>query len=507
MSRSLRLARVSHDYGNGPILRSVDVTVAAGEVHALLGMNGAGKSTLVHIGAGTLVPTEGRVLIDEEPVRIASPADALRHGIVLLAQEVDRALVADATVHENLTVGMLRAERRWRFSPRESRRRARDLLSTYGVDIDVDRRVSDLSLYEKQALTLVRAAGADARYLFLDEPTSSFDQAETERFYGIVRALTSSGIGVVFISHRLAEVFELADRVTVLRGGVVVLQTPIAGTTPEAVVQAITGGVSTTAREPRARAGAEVFRARIDLGRGREPFELSLDAGSITVGYGPLGSGKTTLGETLFGLRSPYTARICGRDRRIRNARQARAAAIALVPEERRSQALWLDESVGTHFSLGFRGLIRRRRERAHAQRVVAEYHVEPARIEQRVRRLSGGNQQKVAIGKWEGMGAHRVFILDEPMKGVDVAAREAILGSIVSVAERGSAVLYLTQEPDEALRIADRLIVLGRRGIALDRPAHGVTAVDLMLAPDSGPSPAPTATETSPEPRSPEPS
>lgn len=486
MTASLTLEGVSHDYGDGPVLRSVDVAVAAGEVHALLGMNGAGKSTLVHIGAGMLAPTSGRILIDGTPVRFVRPSDALARGVVLLAQEVDRALVADASVHENLTAGMLRAGRARFYSPRRNRARARGILQRYGVDIDVDRRVRDLSLYEKQALSLVRAAAADARYLFLDEPTSSFDRTETERFYGIVRALTSDGIGIVFISHRLAEVFEIADRITVLRGGEVALHAARAETTPDDVVTAITGGLVLPGGRRADTSGEPAFDAQIELGRGREPIALSLRAGTITSVFGPLGSGKTTLGEGLFGLRGEYRGMIAGRSVRVHSPVAARRAGIALIPEERRTQALWLDESVGTHFSLGFRGLIRRRRERARAAELIASYRVEPPMTAQRVRRLSGGNQQKVAIGKWDGLGPHHLVILDEPMKGVDVAAREAIFASIEALADAGAAVLYLTQEPDEALRIADRVLVLGRRGLVLDRPRDDVDVVDLMLDDES---------------------
>lgn len=484
MTSSLTLRGVGHDYGDGPVLHGVDLAVTGGRVHALLGMNGAGKSTLVHIAAGFFAPSEGSISIDGQAVRFTGPADALRHGVALLAQEVDRALVPDATVHENLTAATLAREKKRLFSARANRRRAQRILDRYGVELDPNRRVDQLSLYEKQVLLLVRAAAGDARFLFLDEPTSAFDATETERFYGIVEKLTADGIGIVFISHRLGEVFRISDEISVLRGGTVTLHALTTETEPDAVVEAITGDIGQVHRAERVQRDAPpALDVRgLELGRGRAPFDLTVAAGEIVAVYGPLGTGKTSLARTLFGLRRPYSVVIGGVSRRIRNAIDARRAGFALVPEERRTQGIWLDESVGTHFALGFRGVIRRRREREHAREVIARYDVQPPRESQLLRRMSGGNQQKVAIAKWTSFADRRVIVLDEPMKGVDVAAKEAIFRSIEALAAGGAGVLYLTQEPDDALRIADRVIVLDRNGVVLERPAADLTPIDLMF-------------------------
>lgn len=484
MTAELTLRGVTHDYGDGPVLQGVDLAVTGGRVHALLGMNGAGKSTLVHIAAGFFPPSTGEISIDGRPVRFAGPADALAQGVVLLAQEVDRALVADATVHENLTA-LLRLEAKQRFfSARDNAREAQQMLDHYEVEIDPHRLVRDLSLYEKQVLLLVRAAAGKARFLFLDEPTSAFDSAETERFYRIVETLIADGIGIVFISHRLDEVFRITDDVSVLRRGLVTLHKPIADTTPEEVVDAVTGNavsVNRSERElPQGDPALEV--SQIDLGRGRAPFNLRVGAGEILAVYGPLGTGKTTLARTLFGLRSGYAAAVGGVRRRIRSPIDARKAGFALVPEERRTQGLWLDENVSTHFALGFRGVLRKRREQRHAAEIIDRYNVQPPRPEQLLRRMSGGNQQKVAIAKWTSFEGRKVLILDEVMKGVDVSAKEAIFASIEQIAKNGVGVIYLTQEPEDALRIADRVLVLDREGVALDSPAADLTPIDLMF-------------------------
>lgn len=481
---SLAFTAITHDYGDGPVLRDVNLSLAASTVHALLGMNGAGKSTLVHIATGHLAPTRGEIRLDGEPVRLASPKDAIARGIALLSQEVDRGLVGSATVHENLTVGRVLANGTAVFSRRRNRAWAAEMLGRFDVTLPLDARVDELSLFQKQVLSLVRAASADARFLFLDEPTSSFDTAETEHFYGIVRQLTARGIGIVFISHRMAEVFELADELTVLRGGAVVLAGAAADISPEAAIEAMTGGAlpHTTRRRTETASATPVLACRgIELGRGRGAVPLTVGAGEVVSIFGPLGSGKTTIARTLFGLGAATDIVIDGRPLHLGKPQQARAAGVAIVPEERRKQGLWLGRDIRTHFSIGSRGLIHQRRELSQARATAVEYAVDPPDPRRLVATLSGGNQQKVAIGKWAGGTATRLLILDEPMKGIDVAAKESIFAYIDRAAAAGCGVLYLTQEPDDALRVADRIVVIGRSGLVFDRPAADVTAVDLM--------------------------
>jgi simple sugar transport system ATP-binding protein len=517
---TLLLAGITHDYGDGPVLHDVTFAVEPGRVHALLGVNGAGKSTLVHVATGVVAPTGGHVELDGSAVRFAGPGDATRAGVTLLSQEVDRALVGSLTVHENLTVGLLRSRGTRLFHPRANRREARALLAAAGVEIDVDRPVRTLGLFEKQVLSLVRAVAADARYVVLDEPTSSFDTRETERFYGVVASLRAAGIGIVFISHRMAEVFALADEITVLRDGRTVLTGAAADVAPAEVVRAMTGAVEHATRrserpagpatdaslatdpadprlsEPRPADPAPVIAATgLDLGRGRRPLDLTVAAGEVVVVFGPLGTGKSTLARTLFGLARPYRAQVDGRTVRVARPEHAARLGIGLVPEERRRDGRWLDESVRTHLALSRRGLVRRRAEDARARTLVAAYDVQPPTPAQLVRRLSGGNQQKVAVAKWDG-AASRLLVLDEPMKGVDVAAKEALFRAVERAADAGAGVVYLTAEPEDALRIADRVVVLDRTGVVLDRPAAGLEPVDLMLAAQPAETPTPEKVE-----------
>lgn len=219
------------------------------------------------------------------------------------------------------------------------------------------------------------------------------------------------------------------------------------------------------------------------VGRDRTEVDVRLRAGQVLAVFGPLGSGKTTIARTLFGLNGPYTAVLDGEPVRIREPRQAVGHRIALVPEERRRQGIWLDESVRTHTALGLRGLIRRRKEAGRADRLISAFEVQPPEPQRLLRRLSGGNQQKVSFAKW-GDEPHRVLVLDEPMTGVDVGAKESLFRRIEEAADAGAAVVYLTSEPDDALRIADRVLVLG--AVAVERDAAGLTSADLMLA-DAG--------------------
>lgn len=461
---TLELSGIHHDYGEGLVLRDVSFTVSRGRVHALLGLNGAGKSTLMHIAAGLLEPTRGTI----------NASDGGQ--VTLLAQEVDRALVPNMTVHENLTVTL--ASRSLWFNARRSRQLAQNILDEFDVNIDPNRLVSSLTIFEKQLLSLVRVAVSDAGYVLLDEPTASFDGPETQKFYSVARAIKDRGVGIVFISHRLDEVMELADEVTVLRGGEVVVHDAIADVTVEHIVTGMTGedrgrlarrGQSTVTAEP----GFDVegLQFRPDGPR----LDLHINRGEIVVVFGLLGAGKTSLARRLFGLNGPYNASIRGAVTAIKSAWQARSLGFAFVPEERRAHGLWLEDTAAENLYLT---------PGAPAE-LMQRFLVTPADPARKVRQFSGGNQQKISIAKWTGADA--LLMLDEPMKGVDVDAKEALFTVIEDIAATGTPVLYLTAEADDALRIADRVIVLTRHGVIFDRPAAELDTVSLMVAAEEG--------------------
>ncbi|NGQ93582.1 sugar ABC transporter ATP-binding protein [Brevibacillus sp. SYP-B805] len=477
----LALRNIHHSFGDNTVLQDVTLQVRSGEVHALLGMNGAGKSTLLQIAAGVLAPQKGTVEIDGREANLKSPADALLKGIVFLTQEVDRGLVPHLSVHENLTAVLLKNERRILFHKSTNRERARALLAQYGLDIDVNRSVSSLSLYEKQMLSIIRAVAGNARYLLLDEPTASFDRKETERFHRIVAKLKEQGIGIVFISHRLHEVFALSDRISVLRGGKLALQKNTGETTLEETVHAMTGSDAGKARRETTRLGPTQFKVDdLRLWKEGPPLSLELKAGEIVVVFGLLGSGKTTLAETLFGVHRAYQPIIKGTERLINGTRSAVRNGIVLIPEERGKQGIWKRHDIRTHLALSFKGWISKRKETAYSREAIEWFTIRPASPSYKVGALSGGNQQKVAIAKWFAADPD-VVIFDEPMKGIDVLAKETIFQMIESLAEQKKSILYLTAEPDDALRIADRIVILSRGRIIHQLQASEANAERLL--------------------------
>ncbi len=483
---TLALAGIHHGFGNHPVLHGVDFTVRRGEVHALLGMNGAGKSTLLHLAAGVYVPLRGTVLIDGQPCIFRSPGEAAARGIVFMAQEVDKGLVPQLPVHENLTAALLRREGRIWFEKRGNRERARELLREYGLEVEENRPAGTLSLYEKQMLSIIRAAAGHAKYLLLDEPTASFDRKEAEKFAAMVERLKAQGIGIVLISHRLHEVQRMADLVSVLRDGRTVLHSIAKETDIPQLVAAMSGEERGIGRRAGSSAGDNPVNFSVHgLRRSRQFPELSLSVrkSEIVVVFGHLGSGKTWLARSLFGAAKPsYRARIDGVEYTIASTRQAARRGIVLVPEERGKQGIWKREDIRDHLSLGFRGFILKRRETAYSERIIKAFDIRPASPGYKVGALSGGNQQKVAIAKW-ATGTPKVAIFDEPMKGIDAAAKETIFRKIEEWAASGVSVLYMTAEPDDALRIADRILVLSRNRFTAEFTAAEATPARLFEA------------------------
>lgn len=482
---TLSLSGIEHGFGNHTVLKDVKFTVQPGEVHALLGMNGAGKSTLLHLAAGVYTPRHGTVDIDGVPLNIRSPREAAALGIVFLTQEVDRGLISQLSVHENLTVSLLRSEKRLLFRRGDNRKRVDRLLREYDLDVPADRLVGNLTIYEKQMLSIIRAVEGRARYLLLDEPTASFDKKEAAKFKALVERLKSQGVGIVLVSHRLHELRELADRVSVLRDGKIVWESAAAEASVEQLAEAMTGGEAKLSRRAVSYASAEPaqFVVRGIRSRpGRPELSIAVRKGEIVAVFGHLGSGKTSLARTLFGAGKPIRAWISGVEHRIRSTRHAAGLGIAYVPEERGKQGIWKRYDIRSHLSLAFQGLISRKREMGYSNRLIGEFDIRPGVAAYKVGALSGGNQQKVAIAKWFSR-APKLAIFDEPMKGIDVVAKETIFQAIEKLAEEGASVLYLTAEPDDALRIADRVVVLSRGRIAAEWPATEATASKLFQA------------------------
>lgn len=464
-----RLAGVVKDYPGQRALDLDELDLRRGEVHALVGQNGAGKSTLVKILAGAERPSAGEIELNGRPVQLSSPAEAHRLGIAPVFQEM--AVVPAATGWENANLGLpyprIGPFVRWS----ELRRRTVKAGLSLGLTAaDLRREARTMSVAELQMIAICRGLLQDAQLVLLDEPTAALTEPEVERLYTVIRELVAGGVTVLYISHRLDEVAEIADRVTVLRDGRRIATLP-AQTPRSQIVELITGGVREPASviAPHPPASKAVLEARELRTPSGVEVSLSLRSGEILGLAGLVGSGRTTIAGLLAGLATPTSGTLLldGRPIRLGSPRAAVKHGIVFVPEDRRRQGLLIGQSVSFNISLASLGrllrlgaFIDRRRERRLAQEYVTRLSIRCRSVDQPVWQLSGGNQQKTILARWMLRGA-RVFIVDEPTVGLDVAARAEVHGVLRELADGGAAVLFISSDLDELAVIADRAIVV----------------------------------------------
>jgi len=462
-------------------LQSVDFEVQAGTVHALVGANGAGKSTLIKILSGYYPEYEGQIEVNGTPVAITRPADALELGIEVVHQEVDTTLIPYLSVAENLLIEKLASGRtgtfiQWRTLYQE----ARDTAERLGLDIDVRKRVEDLSLHQKQLLVIARAISRNVAYLVLDEPTSSLGLHEIDRLFEILRILKQKGVGIIHVSHRLAEVREIADEVSVLRNGQKVAHFVGEVSLPK-IVEAMLGVPASESFPPRdgRDRGEVVLEVRHLWRRGHiSDISFQLHRGEVLGLTGLTGSGKTELLRLLFGADRPDAGEILVEGRSVRFGHPGMAVehGIFLIPEERRRQGLLVENSVRENIALPFlrlfslAGWMLPQRETLHAQKIIQRVGLVPPRPEMPVKNLSGGNQQKVVIGKWLGREP-RVMLFDEATQGIDVGAKREVYNLVQHLAQR-SGILFASSEIDEVLSLADRVLVMRDGRIVAEFPA-----------------------------------
>ena len=450
-------------------LQGVDLGVERGEVHALLGENGAGKSTLMKVVAGSVTPDAGRMTVDGDPVPLGSLAGAKASGVALVYQ--DLSLVPQLTVGENVLLGRWPTTRWGTVAWEELHATARRHLGRIGLNVDPRRRVDELGMAERQLVEIAKALSGDVRVLLLDEPTSALSDPEARRLFGIVRDLTSSGVAVVYVSHQLPEVLEIADRISVLRDGQLV-GTVRASDVDEArlarmmVGRAVGGGAAAPA--PVAGNGAPLAIRASGLARPPrlKPVDLELRAGEVVAVFGLVGSGRTRLARTLFGLE-PATAgilEVAGRPVRIASPADAIALGIGYLGEDRAAgivPRMTLAENI-TLASLPRMGrgwLLASGQERQLARRFADELDIR-ASLDRPAETLSGGNQQKLVLARWLCSSA-RVLVLDDPTRGIDVGAKEEVFRLVRRLAGDGAAILYLTSETREARTLADRVLIM----------------------------------------------
>ncbi len=473
----VELQNIHKYFGDNEVLKGIDLTVESGQILALVGENGAGKSTLTRVISGAYQPSQGTLSIDGVPVRLPSPQAAMVSGIQVIYQEFRQNLFAHLDVAQNLFV----LDRGSRFGRMSVRRKAMhaaatELLQAVGLDVDPSRLVSSLSVAEQQQLEIAKAISEEVRLLILDEPTAALDETESEFLFDQVRRLRKKGVAIIYISHRLKEVFDLADEIAVLRDGKVVMTTSPAEVTETAIVTAMAGR-TVDDLYPRHTMPSE--RPRLELEGVSvvghfEDLDLTVHAGEVVGIGGVAGSGKGAIPRSLFGLQrlDRGTVRLDGERVEITSTRQAIGAGIAYVTPDRQAEGLGLLQSVSANISLASlgrfsrMGLMRRRAERAAASEMVRRLGIRTPSVDTEVGQLSGGNQQKTLFGRWV-LRHPKVLLMDEPTRGVDVAAKADIYQIIDEQTAEGTAVLLVSSDLPELVAMCDRVIVV-RHGRAV---------------------------------------
>ena len=450
-------------------LSGVSFDAARGEVHALLGENGAGKSTLIKIVSGVFPPDRGEVLVDGRQVDLARPDDARRAGIATIYQEL--LLFPELTVAENIFMGHAPRAALGRIDWRAMHEKTNALLASLEIhDLRADRVVGSLSVGNRQRVEILRALSQDARILIMDEPTAALTEYDVTRLFDIVRKLKARGVAVIYISHRLDEIFEIADRVTVLRDGAHVATKRVADTDAAGLVQLMVGRrIKSLFPKITVPIGQPVLEVK-DLERRplTKTVSLTVRAGEIVGLSGLVGSGRSELAQTIFGVTPADNGeiRIAGQLVDIRSPAQARSLGVAYVPEDRGMQGLVRPMTVRENFSLAalgkvsFGGFIDRGAERKLADDGVKRFAVKTSSLEQIAGKLSGGNQQKIVLGKWLANGP-KLLILDEPTRGIDVGAKAEIHRLMGELAAQGLAILMISSELPEVLGMSDRVLVM----------------------------------------------
>jgi ABC-type sugar transport system ATPase subunit len=464
----IRFKGISKRFPGVQALRDVSFDVARGSCHALCGENGAGKSTLGKILAGIYAPDEGDLVVDGKSVRFANPSDAMAAGIGIVHQEL--AFCENLTVAENLCLGQLPARATF-VSRHEMRRRATEYLAAIRATIDPTRLVGELPVSQQQLVQIAAAVSHGARILIFDEPTSSLSQIESEHLFELIQRLQAQGVTAIYVSHRLEEIYRLCDTITVLRDGQHVGTTPVKEVNQRRLVQMMIGR-DLEAYFPvhvQDAPGEELLRVENLSSPGKfENISFTLRAGEILGFAGLVGAGRTEVAEALFGLDPLATGRVYvnGQPMPLRHPAAAMSRGLGMVPEDRKRHGLVLmmntreNLSLPTLERLARLGWVRSSAERQVARRYFDLLHVRAPGVETLAAGLSGGNQQKVVLGKWLAAGC-RVLIVDEPTRGVDVGAKAEIHGLLDELADRGNGVLLISSELPEVVNLSTRILVL----------------------------------------------
>ena len=486
----LTLRHAAKAFGAVRAVTDASLDLFGGEAHALVGENGAGKSTLVKVLAGVYQLDHGELLIDGRDVTLPSPAAAIAAGIAVIYQEPT--VFADLTVAENIFMGRQPLRSGRRIDARSMRVQATALFGRLGVPLDPDRICRGLSIADQQIVEIAKALSLDARIIVMDEPTAALSAVEVARLFDVVTALRTGGAAVLFISHRLEEVFEICQRVTVMRDGRQVLTSPVAGLTADDLVRAMVGRqMEVRSAGQQGTPGEAVLQVdRLTREGVFTDISFQVRAGEVVAFAGLVGSGRTEVGRAVFGI-DRYDAgsvTVSGRPLRKGSPPAAMAAGVGFVPEDRRQQGLVMEMSIQQNIALASLGRLRRlglisaASERAMASDWAARLKLKYGRLTDPVAQLSGGNQQKVVLAKWlERKPA--LLIVDEPTRGIDIATKAEVHSLLLNLARQGVAVLVISSELPEVLYLGDRILVMHEGRLAAQILRADATEEAIMSA------------------------
>jgi rhamnose transport system ATP-binding protein len=486
----LSLRHAAKAFGAVQAVVDASIDLYPGEAHALVGENGAGKSTLVKILAGVYQLDSGSMLVDGTATELHGPAAAYAAGIAVIYQEPT--LFPDLTVAENIFMGRQPLRSARRIDYRQMRAQAAELFQRLGVRVDPGRMCRGLSIADQQLVEIAKALSLEARIIVMDEPTAALSAAEVSRLFDVVTALRGAGAAVLFISHRLEEIFEICQRVTVMRDGRQVLTSPLADVTVDDLIRAMVGR-QLASRVPGEHGTAGGVVLKVDrLTREGLFIDVSFEvcAGEIVAFAGLVGSGRTEVARAIFGIdRYDYgSVTVCGRALHKASPSAAMAAGVAFVPEDRRQQGLVMDMSIQQNMALASlarmrrHGLISAASERALASDWAMRLRIKYGRLTDPVSQLSGGNQQKVVLGKWLGRQP-ALLIVDEPTRGIDIATKAEVHRLIVELARQGVAVLMISSELPEVLYLGDRIEVMREGRLVAEYSRSDASEEKIMAA------------------------
>lgn len=465
---NIKMTGINKSFGSNQVLKDAGFELTDGEVHALMGENGAGKSTLMKILTGVYTRDAGTVLVDGEEVVYRSPQEAEKAGIVFIYQEINA--LFDLTVEENMFMGKEITKKFGVCDKKAMREKAKEVMDKVGVSIPVDAIMSDLSVGQQQMIEICKALMVDAKVIIMDEPTAALTESETEGLFKVINSLRKKGVSIVYISHRMEEIFALCDRITILRDGQYIDTKPIKDLTMDDVVQMMIGreiGERFPKRD--SKIGAEVLKVEgLTSGKLFHDVSFSVNAGEVLGVAGLMGAGRTEIMQAIFGnlKKDSGIIYIDGEEVMIKNPRQAIKAGIGFVTEDRKTEGLLLEKSIAENIEIANldkvskKGVLKKEKQDEIVNQGIEEFRVKCFGPWHECNNLSGGNQQKVVLAKWVYTDP-KILILDEPTRGVDIGAKKEIYDVINKMAAKGVAVIMVSSELPEVLGMSDRIMVI----------------------------------------------